>query len=80
MPVTASDGFTGYQTPQNAASNPFAAASGNPAASNQPPSAMFNGSNGANGHASKDSVDFVGLGGGGRHSPDAFRGLSARFV
>lgn len=31
-------------------------------------------------HASQESQDFMGLGGNGRHSPDAFSGLSARYA
>lgn len=31
-------------------------------------------------HVSNESVDFVGMGAGGRHSPDAFAGLSARYM
>ncbi|KAK3700925.1 Protein gts1 [Vermiconidia calcicola] len=31
-------------------------------------------------HVSNESVDFVGMGAGGRHSPDAFPGLSARYM
>lgn len=55
--------------------NPFAAS----APSAAPAAASANGMpNGAR-HASQESVDFVGLGSG-RHSPDAFAGLSARYV
>lgn len=57
--------------------NPFAASTGPPqAAGMQAMSAAIGGPR----HVSQESADFVGLGAAGRQSPDAFKGLSARFV
>jgi len=52
--------------------NPFQAATDNPGAGNGNPQGMYR-------HASQESVD-VGDSQNGRHSPDAFASLSARFV
>ncbi|KAM0722041.1 hypothetical protein Q7P37_002967 [Cladosporium fusiforme] len=55
--------------------NPFAQ-QGQGQQQQQPSSAM----NGGARHVSHESVDFQGFAGSGRHSPDAFAGLSARYV
>ena len=53
-------------------SNPFMSAAPQP-----PPQTM---STQGIRHVSNESVDFVGMGASGRHSPDAFAGLSARYM
>ncbi|KAF7193031.1 UBA domain-containing protein 3 [Pseudocercospora fuligena] len=55
------------QVPQRSATMPVSMMSGNANPFGQPS------------HVSRESVDFQGFAGNGRHSPDAFSGLSARF-
>ncbi|EME80357.1 uncharacterized protein MYCFIDRAFT_116804 [Pseudocercospora fijiensis CIRAD86] len=56
------------QMPQRSATMPVSMMSGNTNPFGQPS------------HVSKESVDFQGFAGNGRHSPDAFSGLSARYM
>ncbi|EME39339.1 hypothetical protein DOTSEDRAFT_75150 [Dothistroma septosporum NZE10] len=63
-----------YEAPRRSATMPLAMGAGsmNPFGQN-PSQQQF-------GHASKESVDFQGFANSGRHSPDAFAGLSARYM
>ncbi|KAF2499809.1 ArfGap-domain-containing protein [Lophium mytilinum] len=76
MPVTSSTAPTG---PAPGSMNPFAPMQGQAHAQNASPAVGNLGNPGTPRHVSNESVDFAGLMGG-RHSPDAFSGLSARFV
>ena len=66
------------QVPQRIATMPLSGTM-NPFAQQQaqPPPAMHSG---GTRHVSHESADFQGFAGSGRHSPDAFAGLSARYV
>ncbi|KAK5173505.1 Protein gts1 [Saxophila tyrrhenica] len=70
------------QQPQRSATmplgnmNPFMSAAPQPPAAGPPQTATTHGIR----HVSNDSVDFQGMGGSGRHSPDAFSGLSSRYM
>ncbi|KAF2810161.1 ArfGap-domain-containing protein [Mytilinidion resinicola] len=76
MPVTSPAAPTG---PTPGSMNPFAPMQGQSHAQTASPAAGIPGNPGTPRHVSNESVDFAGLMGG-RHSPDAFSGLSARFV
>jgi hypothetical protein len=76
MPITSSTASTG---PTPGSMNPFASMQGQSHAQIAAPATRSTGNLGAPSHVSNESVDFAGLMGG-RHSPDAFSGLSARFV
>ncbi|OCK82875.1 ArfGap-domain-containing protein [Lepidopterella palustris CBS 459.81] len=78
MPITSTNSANG---PAAGSMNPFASMQGQGQALNNAPRQMAGAVGGGNGvrHVSNESVDFAGLMGG-RHSPDAFSGLSARFV
>ncbi|KAK4615430.1 UBA domain-containing protein 3 [Fulvia fulva] len=63
-----------YEVPQRSATMPLSMDAGNMNPfGQQPGQQQFS-------HASKESVDFQGFANSGRHSPDAFAGLSARYM
>lgn len=64
------------QAPQRSATMPLSGNMNPFQTQNAPPVAMNN----ATRHVSHESRDFQGFAGSGRHSPDAFAGLSARYV
>lgn len=75
VPATSIYGMNGGGQVQRSVTMPVSTAGNmNPFA--QGPPAQTNGMR----HVSQESRDFVGLGGSGRHSPDAFSGLSARYA
>jgi hypothetical protein len=66
------------QAPQRSVTMPLSSGNMNPFQQQTQQAPGFNGN--ATRHVSHESKDFQGFAGSGRHSPDAFAGLSARYV
>jgi hypothetical protein len=68
------------QVPQRSATMPLSSGNMNPFQQQTQQAPGFNGNANGTRHVSHESKDFQGFAGSGRHSPDAFAGLSARYV
>jgi hypothetical protein len=68
------------QAPQRSVTMPLSSGNMNPFQQQTQQAPGFNGNVNGTRHVSHESKDFQGFAGSGRHSPDAFAGLSARYV